>query len=140
MAFLALSPKHAQAARALILDAMRLVEKLQRTSLDAFYADEARDGLQQALEYLMAGSSEQSIDAIRWVEQRLAHYADPTKHQKDRISAQDGRLAKKALVCLFGAGVKILTAKPRVAHAAPTRHAEIRRTQRLPVVRRSTDR
>ena len=43
VAFLAPSPKHAQAARALILDAMRLVEKLQRTSLDAFYADEARE-------------------------------------------------------------------------------------------------
>lgn len=126
MAFLALSPKHAQAARALIVDAMHVVEKIQRTSRDAYYADEAREAIQQALERLLKTDTEQSIEFIRSAENRLAHYADPTEHQKQNISQQDVRLSKRAMAHLFNARVKILTAKPR-----PTprpRHADIRRT------------
>lgn len=128
MAFLAPSPKHAQAARALILDAMHVVEKIQRTSRDAYYADEAREGIQQALEHLLKGDTEQSVEFIRSAESRLGHYVDPTEQQKRLISTQDGRLAKRALTHLFNARVKILTAKPRSTPTPRPRHADIRRT------------
>ena len=125
MAFLAPSPKHAQAARALLLDAMHTVEKIQRTSRDAYYADEAREGLQQALEHLLKGDTSQSFDYIKSSEQRLTHYASPTTHQRQLVTAQDGRLAKKALRHLFDAGVKILAAAPRPRTPARPRHADV---------------
>jgi hypothetical protein len=128
MALLAPSSKHAQVARALIVDAIHAVEKLQRTSRDAYYADEAREGLQRALEHLLKGDAEQSVEFILSAESRLAHYVDPTEHQKRLISPPDGRLAKRAMTHLFNARVKILAAKPRSTPKAP-RHADIRRGQ-----------
>jgi hypothetical protein len=128
VAFLAPSPRHVQAARALIVDAMHGVEKIQRTSRDAYYADEAREGLQQALEHLLKGDTEQSIEYIRSAEGRLTHYVDPTEQQKRLIGPQDGRLAKRAMAHLFNARVKILTAKPRPTPTPKPRHADIRRT------------
>jgi hypothetical protein len=128
VAFLALSPRHAHAARALIVDAMHAVEKIQRTSRDAYYADEARESIQQALEHLLKGDTEQSVDFIRSAESRLGHYLNPTEQQKRLITPQDGRLAKRAVAHLFNARVKILTAKPRPTPTPKPRHADIRRT------------
>jgi hypothetical protein len=118
MAFLALIPKYVRAARALLLDAMRTVEAIQRTSDDADNADEAREGLQNALEYLLKDDAERSIDAIKWSEKRLAHYADPVIGPKDQISSQDSRLAKRAIAHLFNAEVKIVAAATRASPQA----------------------
>ena len=102
---------------------MRVVERIQRTSQDAYYADEAREGIQRALELLLKGDTEGAVETIKWSETRLGRYTEPTEPQKEHITPQDGRLAKKALAHLFDAGVKLLAPKHRgaAAKSAPRR-------------------
>ena len=82
-------------------------------------------GIQRALELLLKGDTEGAVETIKWSETRLGRYTEPTEPQKEHITPQDGRLAKKALAHLFDAGVKLLAPKHRgaAAKSAPRRRS-----------------
>ncbi len=118
------------AALALLAQAKTLLDRLKRTSRDAYYADEAADAVNDAEAEILKGDAREAVGYIDWAGARLVHYIEPTPHQKRLISAKDGQLAKQIMPKLTEATLKLRaehralpsTQRPRTAdRRAPSR-------------------
>jgi hypothetical protein len=95
------------AALALLSQAKTLLDRLRRTSRDAYYADEAADAVTEAQAAVVEDKPLDAAGHIDWAAGRLVHYIDPTPHQKELISAKDGQLAKQITSKLTEATIKL---------------------------------
>ncbi len=107
------------AVLALLAQAKTLLYGLVRTSRDAYYAEEAEDAVREAQVAIIEGErvtgkapKKDAADHIDWAASRLAHYIDPTLHQKGLISAKDGQLAKQITSKLAEATIKLASDLP----------------------------
>jgi len=102
-------------ARALVLDAAKLIEKLRRTSRDAHHADTARESMDHILAAVAAGNADGAFDAIQIARGELQYYEEPARFRWSNISPDDMRLAKQAQGKLSDASRHLLDAVARTA-------------------------
>jgi hypothetical protein len=94
-------------ALTLLSQAQTLLDRLRRTSRDAYYADEAADAVTEAQAAVVEGKPLDAAGHIDWAAGRLVHYVDPTPDQKRLISSKDGRLAQQITSKLTEATIKL---------------------------------
>lgn len=102
-------------ARALVLDAVKLIEKLRRTSRDAHHADTARESMDHILAAVAAGNADGACDAIQIARGELQYYEEPARFRWSNISPDDTRLAKQAQGKLSDASRHLLGVVARTA-------------------------